>query len=203
MIIVEDIVDTGLTLAYLQDVLRARDPKTPEDGVPAEQAQPAQGRGPGGIYRIRDRRPIRRRIRSRSRGPVPASAVHRHPGTGAGLNPVAEYPNRRSSSARVRPRRAALFHLHLNAMVVSVGDEDVLELIDADAHRVHESPGVLPHSSESETETPYEGEYLDAVVAIVGDDDVTVRRIDCHVERRLQLSLPIAVSSELTPEAGV
>src|SRR5689334_481458 len=28
VIIVEDIVDTGLTLAYLQDVLRARDPKT-------------------------------------------------------------------------------------------------------------------------------------------------------------------------------
>ena len=28
VIIVEDIVDTGLTLSYLQDVLRARDPKT-------------------------------------------------------------------------------------------------------------------------------------------------------------------------------
>lgn len=28
VIIVEDIVDTGLTLAYLQDVLRARDPRT-------------------------------------------------------------------------------------------------------------------------------------------------------------------------------
>jgi hypoxanthine phosphoribosyltransferase len=28
VIIVEDIVDTGLTLAYLQDILRARNPKT-------------------------------------------------------------------------------------------------------------------------------------------------------------------------------
>ena len=36
VIIVEDIVDTGLTLHYLQDILKARAPKTVTDGVLAE-----------------------------------------------------------------------------------------------------------------------------------------------------------------------
>ena len=38
VIIVEDIVDTGLTLTYLQDILRARGAEVAQDGVPAEQA---------------------------------------------------------------------------------------------------------------------------------------------------------------------
>ena len=36
--IVEDIVDTGLTLTYLQDILRARGPKIAAHRLPAEQA---------------------------------------------------------------------------------------------------------------------------------------------------------------------
>jgi hypoxanthine phosphoribosyltransferase len=61
VIIVEDIVDTGLTLNYLQDVRRARSQLAP-DRVPAEQAEPAQSRRRGRIYRLRDRRQIRRRL---------------------------------------------------------------------------------------------------------------------------------------------
>ena len=44
VIIVEDIVDTGLTLTYLQDILRARAPEVAQDRVPAEQAVAAQSR---------------------------------------------------------------------------------------------------------------------------------------------------------------
>ena len=38
VVIVEDIVDTGLTLTYLQDIMRARNPKSLRNGVPPEQA---------------------------------------------------------------------------------------------------------------------------------------------------------------------
>ena len=44
VVIVEDIVDTGLTLTYLQDILRAAQPEVAADGLPAEQAVAAQGR---------------------------------------------------------------------------------------------------------------------------------------------------------------
>ena len=48
VVIVEDIVDTGLTLTYLQDILRARAPAASPDGVPAQQAvTPEGGRGRG------------------------------------------------------------------------------------------------------------------------------------------------------------
>ena len=47
VIIVEDIVDTGLTLHYLQDMLQGARAEVDEDRVPAEQAVAAQGRGPG------------------------------------------------------------------------------------------------------------------------------------------------------------
>ena len=42
VVIVEDIVDTGLTLTYLQDILRARAPRIAAHRVPAEQAVAAQ-----------------------------------------------------------------------------------------------------------------------------------------------------------------
>ena len=40
VVIVEDIVDTGLTLTYLQDILRARNPRT----LPAGQTEGSAGR---------------------------------------------------------------------------------------------------------------------------------------------------------------
>ena len=81
VLIVEDIVDTGLTLHYLQEILTARGPKSVRtdfgpDRVPPEQAVAAPHRGPGGVYRIHDRGPVRGRIRARFRRPLPQPAVH-------------------------------------------------------------------------------------------------------------------------------
>ena len=47
VVIVEDIVDTGLTLTYLQEILRARGPAQPQDRMPAEQAVATADRGGG------------------------------------------------------------------------------------------------------------------------------------------------------------
>ena len=51
VIIVEDIVDTGLTLAYLQEILRARGPQHAAHRLPAQQAVAAEGRREGGVHR--------------------------------------------------------------------------------------------------------------------------------------------------------
>ena len=70
VLIVEDIVDTGLTLTYLQDILRARDPRVAAHGVSAEQAVAPPGRRQGRVHRLHDRGPLRRRLRSRLRRAV-------------------------------------------------------------------------------------------------------------------------------------
>ena len=77
VVIVEDIVDTGLTLTYLQDILRARNPQVAAHRVPAEQAVAPQGRRQGRIHRLHDRGPLRRRLRPRLRRAVPQPAAHR------------------------------------------------------------------------------------------------------------------------------
>ena len=82
VIIVEDIVDTGLTLTYLQDILRARAPKSAADRVPAEQAVAAPGRRQGRVHRLHDRGQVRHRLRARLRREVPQPAAHRGPGRG-------------------------------------------------------------------------------------------------------------------------
>jgi hypoxanthine phosphoribosyltransferase len=42
VLIIEDIVDTGLTLAYLQDILRARNPRSLRTALSAQQAVAAE-----------------------------------------------------------------------------------------------------------------------------------------------------------------
>ena len=81
VVIVEDIVDTGLTLSYLQQILRARAPEVAAHRVPAEQAVAPQGRRRGRIHRLHDRGPLRRRLRPRLRRAVPQPAAHRGVGT--------------------------------------------------------------------------------------------------------------------------
>ena len=81
VIIVEDIVDTGLTLSYLQQILPARHPEVAADRVPAEQAVAPQGRRRGRVRRLHDRGPLRRRLWSRLRRAVPQPAAHRGAGT--------------------------------------------------------------------------------------------------------------------------
>ena len=74
VIIVEDIVDTGLTLTYLQEILRARAPRTLQDGLPPEQAVETRGRRHGRVRRLHYRGSFRRRLRPRLCGEVSQSA---------------------------------------------------------------------------------------------------------------------------------
>ena len=55
VIIVEDIVDTGLTLTLPAGHPAGARAEDAEDGVPAEQAVAAQGRGRGRVHRLHDR----------------------------------------------------------------------------------------------------------------------------------------------------
>ena len=77
LLVVEDIVDTGLTLNYLLNVLRARGPRTLK--VAALLSKPSRRlvRGAGRLRRLHDRRPVRRRLRPRLQREVPQPARHR------------------------------------------------------------------------------------------------------------------------------
>ena len=101
VIIVEDIVDTGLTLTYLQDILRARSPQDAADGVPAQQAvATARSRCAVEIHRLHDRGHVRRRLRIGLRGEVPANPG-RHIAVLEGAN---DEDGSRSSPRRTRAR---------------------------------------------------------------------------------------------------
>jgi len=69
VIIVEDIVDTGLTLHYLQEILRARSPKSLRTACLL--SKPSRG-----VRRVHHRRPLRCRLRPRLRRALPRAAVH-------------------------------------------------------------------------------------------------------------------------------
>ena len=71
VIIVEDIVDTGLTLTYLQDILRARGPKSLKTACLLEQAVPAGSQRDRRLRGVHDRGSLRRRVRARLRGEIP------------------------------------------------------------------------------------------------------------------------------------
>ena len=75
VVIVEDIVDTGLTLSYLQEILQGARSEVAENGVPAQQTLAPQGRRARRVHRLHDRGPLRGRIRPRLRGAVPQPAL--------------------------------------------------------------------------------------------------------------------------------
>ena len=77
VLIVEDIVDSGLTLQYLLRALGARNPASIE--VCALLTKPArlQGRARAALRRLRDRQPLCRRLRARSCRAIPQLAVRR------------------------------------------------------------------------------------------------------------------------------
>ena len=77
VIIVEDIVDTGLTLTYLQDILRARAPKSLRTACLLSKPSRRQVDVDGGVHRLHDRGPVRRRLRAGLCGEVSESVVHR------------------------------------------------------------------------------------------------------------------------------
>ena len=66
-IIVEDIVDTGLTLTYLQEILRARARSSLRTACLLSKPSSAQGRRAGRLHRLHDRGSVRRRLRPRLR----------------------------------------------------------------------------------------------------------------------------------------
>ena len=77
VVIVEDIVDTGLTLTYLQDILRARGPKTLRTACLLSKPSRRQVDVEGRVHRVRDRGPLRRGLRPRLRGTVSQPPVYR------------------------------------------------------------------------------------------------------------------------------
>ena len=75
VLIVEDIVDSGLTLSYLMKNLGAREPGLARGLRAADQALALQGRPEPALRRLRDRRPLRRRVRPRLRPAAAQPAV--------------------------------------------------------------------------------------------------------------------------------
>ena len=64
VVIVEDIVDTGLTLSYLQDILRARAPRSVRTACLLSKPSRRKSRCGRGLHRLHDRGPVRGGLRS-------------------------------------------------------------------------------------------------------------------------------------------
>ena len=73
IILVEDILDTGLTMTYLKKMLMARQPRSSEGRSPARQTIAPQASAGRRLRRIQDSRRIRRRLWPRLRREVPQS----------------------------------------------------------------------------------------------------------------------------------
>jgi hypoxanthine phosphoribosyltransferase len=63
VILVEDILDTGLTLNYISKLVRAHQPRIAAHCGPARQAFAPQDADPGAIYRLHHSRCLRGRLR--------------------------------------------------------------------------------------------------------------------------------------------
>ena len=79
VLIVEDIIDTGLTLNYLIRYLRGKKPGVAADLHAARQAGPPARRDPGRLHGLHDPRPVRRRLRPRLRRALPQPALRGRP----------------------------------------------------------------------------------------------------------------------------
>jgi hypoxanthine phosphoribosyltransferase len=106
VVIVEDIVDTGLTLHYLQDILRRRGPKSLRTACLLSKPSRRKVDVEGGVRRLHHRGPLRRRLRPRLRRAVPQPAVRRrdavaHRGSLHGL----PHLGRRGAASRRDDRR--------------------------------------------------------------------------------------------------
>ena len=77
VLIVEDIIDSGLTLQYLLRNLRARDPALARGLRPAHQARAPPGRAADPLRRLRDPEPLRGRLRPRLRTAIPEPRLRR------------------------------------------------------------------------------------------------------------------------------
>ena len=111
MIIVEDIVDSGLTLRYLRRNLGVREPASPRGVRPPREGGPAARRPRPGLRRLPDPARLRRRLRPRRRREVPQPPRHpplrrlpdprrRRPGSLAGRGPPTRPPPPHPGAAR-------------------------------------------------------------------------------------------------------
>ena len=80
VLIVEDIVDSGLTLQYLLRNLGSRNPRDARGLRAADQARAPQGRPADPLRRLRDPRPLRDRLRPRPRRALPQPPLRRRAG---------------------------------------------------------------------------------------------------------------------------
>ena len=77
VILVEDIVDTGLTLRYLLEHLRSKKPSSVKVCCLLDKSRTPHGRHPAGVRGLRDPGRVRHRLRTRLRRPLPQPALHR------------------------------------------------------------------------------------------------------------------------------
>ena len=83
VLIVEDIIDSGLTLSYLMRNLRARDPASLEVCALLTKPGRREIEVPGEVRRLRDPEPVRDRIRARLRGAVSQPSLRGRPERGS------------------------------------------------------------------------------------------------------------------------
>ncbi len=79
VLVVEDIIDSGLTLSYLMRNLQRATACLARGMRAADEARAARNRHSGPLRRIRDPKPLRRRLRARLRGAVPEPSLRRRP----------------------------------------------------------------------------------------------------------------------------
>ena len=94
VLIVEDIIDSGLTLSYLPQEPALAQARLARDLRPAHQAVAAHGAHPLQVRRLRDPERVRRRLRPRLRGALPHPRLHRraHAGGGGGRQRAGRRP---------------------------------------------------------------------------------------------------------------
>ena len=76
VILVEDVVDTGLTVNYVYSLLKARGARASRSARCSTSRRVASRRAHR-VPRLRDARPLPRRLRARPRRPLPEPALHR------------------------------------------------------------------------------------------------------------------------------
>ena len=83
VLVVEDIIDSGLTLSYLMRSLKARKPASLEICALLTKPERREIDVPGQVRRLRDPEQVRDRLRPRLRRALPQSAVRRGPASGS------------------------------------------------------------------------------------------------------------------------
>ena len=77
VLVVEDIIDSGLTLSYLDPEPRGARAREPRDLRAPDEAGAARDRRAGALHGLRDPEPVRDRLRARLRRAIPEPAVRR------------------------------------------------------------------------------------------------------------------------------